>query len=85
VKYVYGGKYIQVMGRMFAFGKPVEVSDEATQRILDERPDFRRVEDAVRKEEGQRQEAVLSDECPKCHKIVKRGKFMHQKYCQGEQ
>jgi len=83
MRYVYQGKYIQVMGRMFAFGKPVEVNDEATRRILDARPDFRRVEDAVRKEEGQGQEAVLSDECPKCGKIVKRGKFQHQKWCKG--
>lgn len=81
MKYVYDGKYIQVSGRMFAFGKPVEVSDKATQKILDERPDFRRVED---EEEGPRQgQAVLSDQCPKCGKIVKRGKVMHQRWCKG--
>ncbi len=28
---------------------------------------------------------VLSDECPKCGKIVKRGKVMHQKYCKAKQ
>lgn len=81
MKYVYDGKYIQVMGRMFAFGKPVEVSDMATMRILDARPDFRRYESE--KEEPRRQKAVLSDECPKCGKIVKRGKVMHQKWCKG--
>jgi len=81
MKYVYEGKYIQVAGRMFAFGSPVEVNDAATQRILDARPDFRRVEDA--KEEPRQGEAVLSDACPKCGKVVKRGKFMHQKYCKG--
>jgi hypothetical protein len=84
MKYVYDGKYIQVMGRMFAFGKPVEVNDEATRRILDGRPDFRRVGNVMHEEEGPRQgQAVLSDQCPKCGKVVKRGKVMHQRWCKG--
>jgi len=81
--YVYNGKYIQVAGRMFAFGQPVEVSDKATQRILDSRPDFRRVEDVVReKTQGPGQgEAVLG--CPKCGKQLTRGLKMHIKWCKG--
>lgn len=83
MKYIYSGKYIQVAGRMFAFGKPVEVNDKATQRILDGRPDFRRLEDAVREEtQGTGQgKAVLG--CPKCGKQIKRGLVMHMKWCKG--
>ena len=79
MKYVYNGKYTQFMGRMFAFGNPVEVTDRATIQALEKNPDFRKVEDEKKQETAET--TVLSDECPKCHKIVKRGKFMHQKYC----
>lgn len=71
MKYVYNGKYTQFMGRQFAYGNPVEITDRATLEALAKRTDFSRYED----------KAVLSDECPKCHRIVKRGKFMHQKHC----
>ena len=79
MRYVYSGNFIQYMGRMFAFGKPVEVTDKATIAALEKNPDFRKVEDEKKIEETPK--AVLSDEFPKCHRIVKRGKFMHQKYC----
>lgn len=79
MKYVYEGKYIQVAGRMFAFGKPVEVDDKATQRILDSRPDFRRIDEEVQRQwEGKE---VLG--CPKCGKVLKRGMVMHVKWCKG--
>jgi hypothetical protein len=81
MKFVYEGKYIQVRGRMFAFGHPVEVNDKATILELSSRPDFRRIEDG--KKENQAPAEVLSDKCPKCGKVVKRGKYMHQKWCNG--
>jgi hypothetical protein len=81
MKFVYQGPYIQIMGRMFAFGKPQEVNDPATISVLEKRSDFKKVEDE--KEEKQETQTVLSDECPKCGKIVKRGKFMHQQHCKG--
>ena len=74
MKFVYEGTYTQFMGRMFAFGREVEVTDRATIAALEKRSDFRKVEKIE-------ETAVLADECPTCHKIVKRGKFMHQKYC----
>ena len=72
MKFVYEGTYTEFMGRMFAFGNAVEVTDRATIKALEKRSDFRKVQEI---------QAVLADECPTCHKIVKRGKFMHQKYC----
>jgi hypothetical protein len=74
MKFVYEGTYTEFMGRMFAFGREVEVTDRATIAALEKRSDFRKVDQKT-------QETVLADECPTCHKIVKRGKFMHQKYC----
>ena len=73
MKFVYEGTYTQFMGRMFAFGQAVDISDRATIAALEKRSDFRKVED----------KAVLSDKCPKCGKTVKRGKYMHQQYCKG--
>jgi hypothetical protein len=81
VKFIYtAGQYIQKMGRMFAFGQPVEVTDKATIMALEQNPDFKKVTDEKIQDTPQ---AVLADECPKCGKIVKRGKFMHQKHCKG--
>lgn len=81
MKYVYDGEYTQFMGRQFAFRKPVEITDKATLQALEKNPHFRKVKD---EEIQEAPKAVLSDECPKCHRIVKRGKFMHQKHCSGK-
>lgn len=82
MKFVYSGPYIQIMGRMFAFGAPQDVTDKATIAVLEKRSDFRKVED---EEENQAPaKTVLADECPKCGRTVKRGKFMHQQYCKGK-
>jgi hypothetical protein len=75
MKYVYNGKYTQFMGRQFAYGNPVEITDRATLEAIAKRPDFAPYEAKA---------PVLSDECPKCHRIVKRGKFMHQQHCKGK-
>lgn len=80
MKFIYQGIYTQFKGRMFAFGQPVEVNDKATIMALEQNPDFRKVTDEKVQETPK---AVLADECPKCGKVVKRGKFMHQKHCQG--
>jgi hypothetical protein len=78
MKFVYSGKYTQFMGRVFAFGKPVDVTDKATIAALEKNAEFRKANEEKIEETAQ---TVLSDECPTCGKIVKRGKFMHQKYC----
>lgn len=83
MKYIYNGTYTQFMGRMFAFGKPVDVTDKATMEALDKNPDFRKVEDE--KVQAPQAKTLLKDECPICGKVVKRGKFMHQKYCKAKQ
>ena len=69
------------MGRLFANGLPTEVTDRATIMALEHNQDFKKVSDEKAIQETPK--AVLSDECPKCGKVVKRGKFMHQKHCKG--
>ncbi len=91
MKYVFtGGPYTQFMGRVFSFGQPVEVNDNATLKALEGRRDFARYiekepDHAVRQEAQveQKEEVVNVDACAKCGKIVKRGRYMHERYCKG--
>lgn len=85
MKFAYeGGKYKEFRGYVFANGNPVDVTDKATIDALVNNPLYRRYEDAMRKEEGQAPtEEVIQDACPKCGKVVTRGKHIHVKYCKG--
>ena len=55
------------------------MSDQATIDALAKHPDFEKAEDEKAIQETPKE--VLSDQCPKCGKVVKRGKYMHQKWC----
>ena len=83
MKFVYSGQYTQFMGRVFAIGKPEEITDRATIMALEKNQEFRKVEVIEDEKVQETPKTVLSDECPKCGKVVKRGKFMHQKHCKG--
>lgn len=91
MKYVYTeGPYKEFRGYQFVNGKPVTILDNGTVEALSKRSDFRRVDDEERKDpdEGknadERQEALLGIACPKCGRVVMRGRYMHIKYCKGE-
>ena len=87
MKFAYtGGPYKEYRGYVFAYGNPTDVADKATIEALSVNPLYRRIEDAMRKEEGQAPaEEVKDDACPKCGKIVTRGKHIHVKYCKGRE
>ncbi len=94
MKYVFtGGKYTQFMGRTFSFGQPVEVNDRATLKALEGRRDFaqyiehlsKEPSHAVRQEEKEEVVVVNMDACPKCGKVLSRGKYLHVKWCRGSQ
>ena len=74
--------YTQFMGRVFFNGNAVDITDKATLEAIQKRPDFRRLEDE-KKAHSPTDKVLMPDECPKCGKVVKRGKFMHQKFCKG--
>ena len=71
--------YRHFRGLLFQNGRATEVSDQATIDALAKHPDFEKAEDEKAIQETPKE--VLSDQCPKCGKTVKRGKYMHQKWC----
>lgn len=85
MKFAYtGGPYKEYRGYVFANGNPAEVTDKATIEALSVNPLYRRIENAVQREERQEAaEEVKDDACPKCGKVVTRGKHIHVKYCKG--
>lgn len=70
--------YRHFMGRLFIYKQPTEITDKATIAALERNPDFMKVE------AKEPEKAVIPDECPKCGKVVKRGKVMHAKWCKGK-
>ena len=71
--------YRHFRGLLFQNGRATEVTDQATIEALEKHPDFKKVDDEKEIQEAPKE--VLTDACPKCGKIVKRGKYMHQKWC----
>lgn len=74
--------YRHFMGRLFANYLPTEIQDKATLMALQNHPDFERIEDE-KEIEAPTEKVLIPDVCPKCGRTVKRGKFMHQKFCKG--
>ena len=85
MKFAYtGGPYKEYRGYVFTYGNPTDVADKATIEALSANPLYRRIDDAVQREERQAPaEEVKDDACPKCGKVVTRGKHIHVKYCKG--
>lgn len=74
--------YRHFRGYLFFKGRPTNVTDKATIQALENHPDFQKAEHEEKKQETETK--VLADQCPKCGRIVKRGKYMHQKHCKGK-
>ena len=81
MKYRYTqGPWKEFRGHVFAYGKPTEIRDRGTLAALEKEKDFEKVEDET-KEEAQ---AVLDPKaCPKCGKVIGRGRYFHEKNCRG--
>ena len=71
--------YRHFRGLLFQGGRATDVRDQATINALENHPDFKKVTDEEKVQAPTKE--VLADECPKCGKVVKRGKYMHQKHC----
>lgn len=93
MKFIYTeGPYREYRGYMFWNGKPVTVTDRGTLEAIRRDPSFKEVQDAVRKEEVPQAHApqvarpmLDPDACAKCGRIVRQGRYMHEKYCKGGQ
>lgn len=70
------------LGRMFLRGQPVEVTDRGTIEALSKDSFFRRCDEEVKRQET-RSEGLLENQCKKCFKVVKQGRYMHERFCKG--
>jgi hypothetical protein len=76
------GEYAQFRGYVFAYGKPTTVTDSGTILALANNAAFEEFKHEEERKETT--EAQVLDACPKCGRVVKQGKWMHQKYCKGK-
>lgn len=82
MKFTYDGEYREFRGYVFKWGKPTTVNDPATIEAIMKDPTFKEIKDEEEIKETT-EEKPVSDACPKCGRVVKRGKFLHQKNCKG--
>lgn len=68
--------YRHFRGKLFLDHQPTEINDHGTLVAISNHPDFERV--------SEKHSEKQADECPKCGRIVKRGKVMHSKWCKGK-
>ena len=78
-QYIYNGKYREFRGYVFCNGNPVTVTDRGTLEAIEKDETFIKV-DAI-----QEKEAVATAEagCPKCGRVLGRGRAIHIKFCKG--
>lgn len=74
------GKYAEFRGYVFANGKAVDVTDKGTLEIIGRYPQFKPVPNKAPVAPAP---VIDPDSCPKCGKVVRQGKYMHQKHCKG--
>jgi len=93
-QYVYTGKYREFRGYVFANGNPVTILDRGTLEAIVKDDSFKLVPQPVQPEpepqpivEPEQVEYsdmdASADGCPKCGKVILRGRYMHEKYCKG--
>jgi len=77
MKFIYDGDYKTVDGVTFMFRNPTTVENKTTIEKLMKDPQFKRYHEETT------QVITLPDICPKCGRLVKQGKVMHQRFCKG--
>ena len=86
MKYVYSGTYREFRGYVFANGKAVDVTDRGTLELIKREPDFKEVADEkaqIEKAAPQPDPVLKGKECTKCHKLIPKGWYFHDKWCKG--
>jgi hypothetical protein len=78
-QYIFNGKYREFRGYVFCNGNPVTIKDRGALEAIKKDPSFIKVDPA------QERELIATAEqgCPKCGKVIGRGRTMHVKYCKG--
>ena len=83
MKYVFEGDYREFRGYVFWNHKPVTVEDRGTLEAIAKDPSFKEYHEKVKVEEAPETKVLDQDACPKCGRVVNRGKYMHEKHCKG--
>lgn len=84
MKYVYNGDYREFWGYIFVNRMPVEITDKATLERIKHEVDFSPVKETSDETQIQapaKAPVLRGKECTKCHKMIPRGWYMHDKYC----
>ena len=86
MKYIYTlGPWKEFYGYVFYDGKPTDVKDRATLEKIQKNADFQLYEEThneeVEEEASPPSGILKGKECSKCHKLIPKGWYMHQKYC----
>lgn len=83
-QYYFDGPYREFRGYQFWNRKPVTILDRATLEEIKKDASFKKYESVVDAPPPQRQEATAENEpCPKCGRVIGRGRVMHMKFCKG--
>ena len=82
MKFVCQHDYRQFRGYVFYKGVPTEVRDQVTIDLCMKDRSFQPFEE-VPNLGMEAKEGWKGDECLKCHKSFRRGKYFHAKYCKG--
>jgi hypothetical protein len=87
MKFVYlKGPWKEYYGYVFYNYRPTEVTDNATLERIKKEKDFQQFieEPANGEETPEAQTQILKGKkCPKCHKLIPRGWYMHQRWCRN--
>jgi hypothetical protein len=86
MKFIYlKGPWKEFYGYVFYNGQPTEVTDGATLERIQKEPDFQQVKESEDGEEAQAPDQasgiLKGKECSKCHQLIAKGWYMHQKWC----
>lgn len=86
MRYIYTkGPWKEFMGYVFYDGRPTDVTDRATLERLQREPDFQPFKEIANGKERQEAPAearvLKGHECPRCHIVLQRGWYAHQKWC----
>lgn len=90
MKYIYTkGPWKEFYGYVFYDGRPTEVTDKATLEKIQREVGFEKyqpqeIENGEEIQETPAETRVLKGkECSKCHQIIPKGWYMHQKWCRS--
>ena len=86
MKYVFDGNYAQFRGYVFSHGKPTEITDVGTLEEIKRHPAFKPFVEVCINTHSEPVPFPFETKpdpkaCPKCGRVIGRGRYFHVKYC----